>query len=214
MFIIYKTTNKINQKFYIGVSNTKRRWYKGSGSVLKKAFKKYGYENFNRETLFEFQTEEEAYQKEAEIVNNDLLLNPLCYNIKLGGKGGKSGLTTVKHSTTNEYIGAVSCEHPLVKNGTWVHILKGKDTYFIARQKALQQRKGKPGPRKGVTLSNETKEKIRLARLGSKQSEATKKKRSIKMKNRKQQILTCPHCGVTGGNTMNRWHFDRCKRKS
>ena len=30
----------------------------------------------------------------------------------------------------------------------------------------------------------------------------------------KQPQVTCPHCGITGGNaTMPRWHFDRCSRK-
>lgn len=26
-------------------------------------------------------------------------------------------------------------------------------------------------------------------------------------------VLTCPHCGKTGGNSMKRWHFDNCKEK-
>ena len=28
-----------------------------------------------------------------------------------------------------------------------------------------------------------------------------------------QKIITCPHCGKTGGNAMLRWHFDNCKQK-
>jgi hypothetical protein len=28
-----------------------------------------------------------------------------------------------------------------------------------------------------------------------------------------KHILTCPHCGKTGGLVMNRWHFNKCKSK-
>ena len=32
------------------------------------------------------------------------------------------------------------------------------------------------------------------------------------LKGRKQPLITCPHCGKEGGNTiMKRWHFDNCK---
>ena len=40
--IIYKTTNLINGKFYIGKDSKNDPNYLGSGKILKKAFKKYG----------------------------------------------------------------------------------------------------------------------------------------------------------------------------
>lgn len=92
-FIVYKTINKVNGHFYIGVHKLngklkRNREYLGSGKILHYAIKKYGIENFEREILFEFLTKKEAYQKEAEIVNEDLLKLKNCYNIKLGGDGG------------------------------------------------------------------------------------------------------------------------------
>lgn len=50
---LYKTTNILNNKFYIGVHTTDDLGdgYKGSGTTLNKAFKKYGKNNFNREIL-------------------------------------------------------------------------------------------------------------------------------------------------------------------
>lgn len=49
--IIYKTTNLINGKIYIGQYSGKRKSYLGSGIILKQAVKKYGKENFKRDTL-------------------------------------------------------------------------------------------------------------------------------------------------------------------
>ena len=92
--IVYKTTNLINDKFYIGVHDTNSnlsKYYLGSGIVLKKAIKKYGNENFIRETLMEFDTSEEAYDYEAWLVNDYMVNRPDCYNARVGGKGSSSG---------------------------------------------------------------------------------------------------------------------------
>ena len=51
--IIYKTTNLINGKIYVGMHSTDNLndGYLGSGWILKQAIKKYGKENFKREVL-------------------------------------------------------------------------------------------------------------------------------------------------------------------
>lgn len=89
-YIIYKITNKIDGKFYIGSHKTKNLddGYMGSGKYLRRAQEKYGMENFFREILFVFDTSEEMYAKEAEIVNEDFLTTQNVYNIKIGGRGG------------------------------------------------------------------------------------------------------------------------------
>jgi len=86
---IYKITNNVNGKFYYGVhdgSNTET--YMGSGVALKKAYKKYGIDNFSKEILLWFDSEEEAYEYEAVVVNQKMVNNPQSYNITIGGKGG------------------------------------------------------------------------------------------------------------------------------
>ena len=60
--------------------------YMGSGTYVKKAFRKYGKNNFTREILFVFDTGEEASKKEREIVNEEFLKGHV-YNVSLGGYG-------------------------------------------------------------------------------------------------------------------------------
>ena len=89
MAIVYRTENNINGKFYYGVSkNDDNPKYKGSGSLLYKAFDKYGRKNFTKRTIMQFDTMEEAYNFEALMVDELLLQDPKCYNIHLGGYGG------------------------------------------------------------------------------------------------------------------------------
>lgn len=89
-YIIYKINNKINGKFYIGVHKTTdvNDDYYGSGHSIKAAIEKYGKENFKKEILHIFTNAKTAFKKEKEIVNENMLKNENCYNIKKGGQGG------------------------------------------------------------------------------------------------------------------------------
>jgi hypothetical protein len=88
-YIVYKTICKIDGKFYIGQHITKDLddGYLGSGKRLWNAIRKHGPDNFVREILFNFETFEEMNEKEKELVTEDLVKNPQCYNIALGGTG-------------------------------------------------------------------------------------------------------------------------------
>ena len=96
-YIIYKTTNTINGKHYVGVTNGNKPSYLGSGRVLKDAIEEYGKENFVRETLEVFDTEEEAYLREAQIVNETFVADRNTYNIGKGGKGGPGQSKSEEH---------------------------------------------------------------------------------------------------------------------
>ena len=85
MFILYETTNKINGRKYIGVHNREDDDYLGSGNLLVKAVKRYGRKNFSRVILEKFETAEEAYQREGEVVTQEICDSTLYYNITLGG---------------------------------------------------------------------------------------------------------------------------------
>lgn len=103
MHIVYKTTNKLNGKYYIGMQNTDDHTYLGSGLALVKAIKKYGRENFTKQILVRCNSKEEAAQKEYEILTEEILLDPLCYNLKPGGLGG-SLKGTKRPKRTQKYI--------------------------------------------------------------------------------------------------------------
>ena len=89
-YIIYKTTNLINNKIYIGYHSTKdlNDSYLGSGMRLKQAIEKYGESNFKRDILYVFPTREEALLKEEEIVDEAFVYSQSNYNMKVGGEGG------------------------------------------------------------------------------------------------------------------------------
>lgn len=90
-YIVYKTTNLINNKIYIGIHKQPMLefdGYLGSGLLLTRAIKKSGKENFIRETLFTFPTLDESRLKEKELVDEDFCNRVDTYNISIGGTGG------------------------------------------------------------------------------------------------------------------------------
>ena len=90
IYIVYKTTNIINPKTYVGVHKTSNidDGYLGSGLILKKAISKYGRENFKRDVLAIFDNPKDMFDLESTIVTEDFVLSPNTYNAKLGGSGG------------------------------------------------------------------------------------------------------------------------------
>lgn len=89
-YTIYRVTNVENGKFYIGKHQTNNPGdrYFGSGRAIKHAISLHGKNNFVKEVLFDFDTEEEMNRKERELVTEELVQDPLCYNLSVGGEGG------------------------------------------------------------------------------------------------------------------------------
>lgn len=102
MFIVYKTTNLINNKIYIGVHSQKGvdfDGYLGSGKAILGAIDKYSKENFIRETLYSYDVEDEAYLKEKDIVDSDFISRKDTYNINEGGYGRFTSANSEKGKT-------------------------------------------------------------------------------------------------------------------
>lgn len=93
-YIIYKTTNLVNNKYYVGCHQTANLndGYIGSGKHLRHAVKKYGIDNFKVEILHHASTKEEMFQIEKHIVNEELVNDVQSYNLKIGGSGGNPGI--------------------------------------------------------------------------------------------------------------------------
>src|SRR5574343_177718 len=101
--IIYKTLNLINGKFYIGKDTKDNPNYFGSGIVLRRAIKKYGKENFMKQTIEVCSTEEELNEREIYWIDKLDARNPeVGYNMLKGGegvfRGEKHPMFNKKHS--------------------------------------------------------------------------------------------------------------------
>lgn len=89
-FFVYKITNNINGKIYVGkhVTENENDTYFGSGIVLKQSIKKYGINNFKKEVIEFCENDDHLNEKEIYWIKE---LNTICpngYNINSGGKGG------------------------------------------------------------------------------------------------------------------------------
>ncbi|UOL51169.1 hypothetical protein [Vibrio phage XZ1] len=86
---IYKITNNINGHYYYGKRSCdclpEEDSYMGSGVGLRRAYEKYGIENFTKEIMSLHDTHFEAYEQEARIVTEDMINSRECYNMKTGG---------------------------------------------------------------------------------------------------------------------------------
>lgn len=87
---IYKTTNLINQKYYLGMHSTTvlNDGYIGSGTNLRRSIKKYGKINFKFEIIEFLPNRDLLKKREKELVNENTLKDKLNMNLQPGGGGG------------------------------------------------------------------------------------------------------------------------------
>ena len=139
-YTIYKTTNKLNGMFYIGKHQTENPndEYYGSGLHLMRAIAKYGKENFQKEVLFIFDNEQRMNEKERELVNEDLVNDPQCYNMMIGGEGGDTwSHVGRKHSEETKRKISNSIRQHILKSGDVGHQKRSQSSKeFNARLKA------------------------------------------------------------------------------
>ncbi len=171
--ILYKLTNKINGKIYIGqsVSTLNVRWSQHIHSALKKnskqvicaAIRKYGPDVFDRKILSRCNTMEEMNHREKYYIKLFSSLVPVGYNIDDGGKNKKM------HETTKEKLSKAMMGK---KRGP--HTEEHKKNLSMAH-------KGRKYPDRNI--SKETRQKISIANsgpnncmFGKNHTEETKKK--------------------------------------
>jgi hypothetical protein len=86
---IYKTTNVLSGRYYIGMHSTSNLddGYLGSGNRLRLAVRKHGKENFIREILEYCVSREELKKREEELVTLNEVVKIDCMNLVVGGGG-------------------------------------------------------------------------------------------------------------------------------
>lgn len=166
-YTIYKTTNKINGKIYIGMHATNNPFddYLGSGKHLKRAIEKYGPDNFQKEILHIFDNEEDMKKKEAEIITEDFCNRLDTYNIIPGGKGGFSYINrTGKNLRTGAVLSIETRNKMSAKLKGRKSPLKGKSLNWNQETKDKHS-KSMSDALTGKPKSNEHKEKLRQSAL-------------------------------------------------
>ena len=105
--VIYKTTNLINGKIYIGQDSNNDAKYLGSGLLLNYAIKKYGKENFIKEILQTCESKSDLNKFEKHWIQEfNSTDKRIGYNISEGGTGGKLvPIEGKKGKTYEEYYG-------------------------------------------------------------------------------------------------------------
>ena len=102
--IIYKTTNLINGKFYIGKDERNKPDYLGSGINVQSAIKKYGEENFIKETVEVCSTREELIEREKYWIK-ETKSQEIGYYIADGGWGGNTYDEETRERISQEFKG-------------------------------------------------------------------------------------------------------------
>lgn len=147
---LYKTTNHVNGRYYIGIHSTDDLddGYLGSGRALKRAIKKYGRNNFTKQILSFHDNRSCLSQAERNIVTENIVVDPNSYNLILGGdsvidSGGFSvGMVTVKNKFGQTFM--VSKNDPRYKSGEFVFIRTGVGAYKDANGNVINTSKNDP----------------------------------------------------------------------
>lgn len=178
---VYITTNLVNGRRYVGkrTSSTLEDDYLGSGTLLKRAIRKHGKQNFRRDIVYIAETSEELNTAEIKLIKQfNAVLDDNYYNLAEGGAGGN----TWAHLTREE-------------RSAKMHLIPSSLIETQIRQKREKLRRSNKGPK-----SEDTKQKISITKTGVKRnwSEETKKSYSSKRKEEVAAGINVPPKGNAG----------------
>lgn len=154
---IYKTTNLLNDKIYIGqTSKPTNTDYLGSGKVLLKAIKKYGKSNFKKEIIELCSSKEQMNEREVFWINHfDSTNRNNGYNVATGGEGGNLG-PSVNKKISKSRKGKIPVKDI---NGN-VFLIDAGDERFASGE-LVGIKKGIAPSNKGIPMSENQKKKMR-----------------------------------------------------
>lgn len=205
LFTVYCHTLMLDGRKYVGITSQKpqKRWSYGSGysgTYFGNAIKKYGWNNFKHEILFTNLTEEDACNKEQELIKKWKLQDKSFGFNLCGGGEGTNGYAFTDKDREKMRLSHIGKKHTpsqvkkikkSLKNYYKTHTHKvSQETIEKMRQtKKSQHRVGVLAWNYGKHLSDNTKEKLRKANLGKKTSMETRQKMSNSSKKVKVDML-------------------------
>ena len=228
--IIYKATNKVNNKSYIGqtiytIENRKLNHITKSNGYSKlaihRAIRKYGEENFEWEVI-------DDTAKNVDELN--LLEQKYIKEYDTFGKGGYNmteGGWNATHSTETKYKIARGVLLTREKTGRINQYTIAKDNgevYADSKETRMKKseshkgiknhmygKRGKLSPHFGKKYSSERCKNISKALKG--RSFTNEWKQKLKLAWDIREMIKCPHCDIKSKNmaNMKRWHFNNCK---
>lgn len=156
-YTIYKITNNLDGKSYIGMHQTNNidDGYMGSGKHLGHAKLKYGIENFTKKILFVFDNHSDMVKKEIELVTESWCADTSTYNIR---KGGKGGFTKENSSLGRKRADVAIKEKYNVENPSQLECNRKKASVRMTQRNLLKQ--STFDNFRGKTHTEETKDKI------------------------------------------------------
>lgn len=191
---VYKTTNRINGKIYIGQKQSSvflGNKYLGSGSLIKKAINKYGCDNFNVD-LIEFCVDKQTLDSREKFYIKEYCSTDISigYNIADGGQGGNLG-ETVNKRISDKLKGVTVSETTKIKISD---SLKKKHIRLSDEQKKIIGEANK-----GKVLSKETRQKISSTRLSRTYTYKAPNKNKISINNGETFRYICSYEVIPDG---------------
>jgi group I intron endonuclease len=184
---IYKITNKLNGKIYIGQSTKDDPSYLGSGIIIIKSVEKYGRDNFIKEVI-EYCEGDVVNEREIYWINfYNSTDRKIGYNISTGGNGGNLG------DMVNEKISLRQKGKILSKDifGN-IFIVDKNDERYLNGELVGFHKNMKPS-NKGVPMSDEQKQKLRKPKP---KTEEYKNKMRDAINKRPKIMIVCLNTGV------------------
>jgi hypothetical protein len=228
-YYVYITVNLLNNRGYVGMTNGRKKYYRGSSFALNADIRKLGKENFSTTILGVFDTWQEAHYWEGFYVRTlKTHISQGGYNEKWNGgiytdtpwNKGKKWDTNVIEKMKHPHK-----EYKIINE-------RDKDSYLIGEQHPMygkkhkedsielmkKNRAGIPAWNKGKTWSEKTKQKISNSKIGKKIkpfSEEHKQHLKDSWKNRKPTPKKiCPYCNKSvDARNYKRWHGENCKER-